>query len=165
MTTPLDIALGYIARGWSPIPVPTRAKGPVIEGWQNLRIDRDSAPRFFDGTAQNIGVLTGPASRDLVDVDLDTAEARKLAPAYLPATGSTFGRPGSPPSHWLYCAAGIRRLEYRDKETRELLLELRGAGHQTIFPGSVHECGEPIEWAEDGEPAAGCADDLKAAVG
>jgi hypothetical protein len=38
-----------------------------------------------------------------------------------------------------------------------MLLEVRigggDKGAQTVFPGSVHECGEPIDWEEDGEPS------------
>ena len=33
--TPLDIALSYLARGWSPIPLPFKSKIPVLEDWQN----------------------------------------------------------------------------------------------------------------------------------
>ena len=29
--TALDIALNYIKRGWAPVPVPYRQKGPVIK--------------------------------------------------------------------------------------------------------------------------------------
>src|SRR5687768_1338032 len=32
------------------------------------------------------------------------------------------------------------------------MVERRSTGVMTIFPGSVHERGEPIEWADDGEP-------------
>jgi hypothetical protein len=38
-----------------------------------------------------------------------------------------------------------------------MLLEVRigggDKGAQTVFPGSVHETGEPIDWEEDGEPS------------
>ena len=62
MTTPLEIALDYIARRWSPIPAPFRQKGPVLEGWEELEITPETAPRFFNGQPLNIGVKTGPRS-------------------------------------------------------------------------------------------------------
>lgn len=34
-----------------------------------------------------------------------------------------------------------------------MLLEYRANGHQTVFPGSVHESGERIDFVRDGEPA------------
>jgi hypothetical protein len=33
-----------------------------------------------------------------------------------------------------------------------MVVELRSTGAQTVFPGSVHPSGEPIEWDCDGEP-------------
>src|SRR5580704_10504155 len=60
--SPLDIALEYIDRGWSPVPVPHKSKGPTAKGWQNLRITEADAPQWFNGEAQNIGVLMGEAS-------------------------------------------------------------------------------------------------------
>ena len=34
-STPYSIAQGYLERGWVPVPVPYRKKGPTDEGWQN----------------------------------------------------------------------------------------------------------------------------------
>jgi hypothetical protein len=50
-----------------------------------------------------------------------------------------------------------------------MLVELRlgggGKAAQTIFPGSIHESGEPIEWVREGEPATvDCATLLAAAA-
>ena len=36
--TPLDVALGYIARRWAPIPIPYRKKKPILNEWKKLRI-------------------------------------------------------------------------------------------------------------------------------
>ena len=49
--TPLDIALGYAARGWCPIPIPDRQKGPKIKGWPGLRITDKNARDYFNGAA------------------------------------------------------------------------------------------------------------------
>jgi hypothetical protein len=35
-----------------------------------------------------------------------------------------------------------------------MLLELRSTGQQTVFPGSVHESGEPIDWTDEHSLAA-----------
>jgi predicted P-loop ATPase len=165
MSAPLDVARGYIARGWSLVPAPYREKGPVLEGWQALRVAAETAPEFFNGRRQNIGVLLGNPSGGLTDADLDTVEARALAHAYLPPTGSVYGRAGSPASHRLYVAPGIGRVLFTDPEDRELLLELRGDGHQSLLPGSTHPGGEPYAWDRDGEPAAVDAASLKTAAG
>lgn len=60
----LDIALDYIGKGWSPVPVPFKKKRPVIKGWEALRITAATAPRYFNGAAMNIGVILGEASHD-----------------------------------------------------------------------------------------------------
>jgi hypothetical protein len=71
MADTLKLAVEYIARGWAPVPVPYRQKGPVIPGWQQLRLTAQMAPSYFNGAQQNIGILMGPASDHLADVDLD----------------------------------------------------------------------------------------------
>lgn len=165
MNSPLSIALSYIQRGWNPVPVPFRSKGPVDRGWQGRIIDEASAPRFFNGNQQNIGVILGPTSNGLTDVDLDCAEASKLAPYLLPQTNAIFGRTSAPQSHWLYRTelGGTSEravIAFRDPTIRggkATLVELRVGGRssaQTVFPGSVHESGEPIEWSKTGNPAA-----------
>jgi hypothetical protein len=166
MATALDIALSYIARGWNPIPLPLRSKGKGLgAGWQHRVIDAESAPRFFNGQPQNIGVQLGPKSGGLTDVDLDCAEAIAIAPYFLPKTKAIFGRASKRASHWLYVTdlgaandAAVFAFDGPDKAAHERrLVELRigggDLGAQTVFPGSIHEEGEPIKWEENGEPA------------
>ena len=146
-------ALSYISRGWSPVPVPLKQKGPTVKGWQNLRLTAADAGRFFNGKAQNVGVILGQASGGLVDADLDCPEAIALSGYFLPPTEAVFGRESKPRSHRLYVAPLPKRIELIDPDNGECLLELRSTGSQTVFPGSVHPSGEPVEWEEDGDPA------------
>ena len=60
--TPLETALDYLGRGWSPIPIPHKSKRPIGDEWQNRRITRANAGQWFNGDTQNIGVLLGEAS-------------------------------------------------------------------------------------------------------
>lgn len=160
--TPLDIALGYIRRGWNPVPIPQRGKAPIGDGWQHRRIDESTAPRFFNGAPMNVGVQLGSASAGLTDVDLDCVKALALAPYLLPRTKAIFGRRSKPASHWLYVTnladtLGKGAVRHRDPVTKATLVELRVGGRdkgaQTVFPGSTHETGEPIEWEASGQPA------------
>src|SRR5438046_4488578 len=100
--TVLDIAIAYAGKGWSPLPLPHKQKRPVDLGWQNRVITKKDAGRYFDGKAMNIGVVLGPSSRGLTDVDLDCAEAIMIAPAVLPPTKAIFGRASARASHRLY---------------------------------------------------------------
>jgi Bifunctional DNA primase/polymerase, N-terminal len=51
--------LSTSGRGWAVVPVPHKSKGPTVTAWQNLRITEADAPRWFNGEAQNIGVMLG----------------------------------------------------------------------------------------------------------
>lgn len=176
MTTPLppanapalEWARYYRRRGWYPIPVPYRQKSPALEGWQTLRLEEADLSRYFDGQAQNVGVLLGEPSQQLVDIDLDAREAGMLAPVFLPPTECRFGRPGKPDSHWLYQPGAAGRTEkFLDATAKRktMLVEYRATGGQTIFPGSVHaDTGEHITWIRTGDPAAVEHDALRQAV-
>lgn len=150
----LDIALSYIARGIAVIPVPCASKNPGRTGWQNLRIDASTAHNHFNGQRQNVGGLMGAPSNNQVDVDLDAAEAVRLASRFLDPTEAVFGRPSKRQSHWIYIADPITETQkFKDPTDGQSIVELRSTGTQTLLPGSTHPSGEPIGWDEDGEPA------------
>jgi Bifunctional DNA primase/polymerase, N-terminal len=157
-------ALALRARRWAIIPLPHRSKNPGRNGWQHERWTADDLPHQFRGQC-NIGVLLGEPSEWLVDVDLDHPLAVELAPQFLPTTPCIFGRAGKQRSHWLYVANGAETYQRRFKSSKsEMIVELRSTGAQTVFPGSEHECGERIEWAQDGQPAVVDAAELRRAV-
>ena len=166
--TPLEHAQAYAARGWNPVPVPFRTKVPTDNGWQRRIIGPADVPRHFNGAPMNIGVIMGPTSGGLTDIDLDCPEAIDVAGYILPPTRAVFGRKSAPHSHWLYRTSIAATSEsathnFNDPEIADKsaahILEVRsgsrdGKGAQTVFPGSVHESGEPISWNEQGDPAA-----------
>ena len=163
---PQLIAKGYIGRDWAPIPIPYKSKVPVLDDWTNLRVTKENVAQFFNGEKQNVGVLLGEPSKNLIDIDLDCPEAVALAPIILPPTNAIFGRAGKPRSHFLYTVRNLicsKRFK-NPANTNETLVEQRSTGGQTVFPGSVHPSGEPIEWAIEGNPAEVPADELEAAV-
>lgn len=162
--TSLERARAYVARGWHVIPVPFQSKQPIITGWPSLRLDEKTLPEYFNWQLSNIGTLLGDPSGGLTDGDLDCAEAVRLAPRFLPTTHSIFGHARKRRSHWLYYADPIVPTEKFEDLDGAMLAELRSTGGQTVFPGSVHPSGEPIEWDEDGEVARGPGAALRQAV-
>jgi putative DNA primase/helicase len=150
MTTPLDVARAYLARGWRSVPVPYRTKTPVLPEWQNLRLGLNDLPNHFNGEPANISVLLGEPSGGLVDIDLDEPEALALADLILPATACVFGRASAPRSHREYTCA-IETEKFIDSDGA-MLVEIRSTG-VTVFPGSTHPSGEAVEFTEDGLPA------------
>lgn len=159
-----DSAKNYIQQGWRPLPVPYQEKGPRLKGWQNLHLEIDDLQKYFKDEPQNIGVLLGEPSRGLVDIDLDAIEAIKLADEFLPETGLVFGRASKPRSHRLYVTNPIPATRQFATNEGLMLVELRSTGAQTIFPPSVHACGERIEFAEKGTCMSVSAKELEEKV-
>jgi putative DNA primase/helicase len=134
----------YSEAGFCPIPVHPNDKLPINKGWPSLRIPFEQLGQYFFGD-RNVGVVLGDPSNGLVDVDLDSDEAIRLAPHLLPHTDCKFGRRSKPNSHWLYrvpVAPGTKR-----RNDADCIVEVRGTGGHTVFPGSTHHTGEPIEFS------------------
>ena len=160
--TPLEAAREYVRRGWNVVPVPFKQKRPVLKEWEQLRLGENDLGQYFDQPA-NIGLILGEPSGWLVDVDLDCSEARAIAANYLPATSAKSGRPGAPDSHWWYIAEGAKTVQHRDPVTKQMIVELRSTGGQTVVGPSIHPTGQQYQ-VLTGEPAVVSADDLAACV-
>jgi hypothetical protein len=149
----------YHRREWKTVPIVKGEKGPTFQGWPDFVADPADFPNLY-GNA-NVGLILGHRSGDVADIDLDCTEAIELAPIYLPATASVFGRPSKPRSHWLYISPGAIKETFPDpicEDRKNTLLELRsdgasGGGHQTLMPPSIAD-GEQRQWDCDGDPAA-----------
>ena len=90
----VDIARGYLRRGWCEIPVQFKSEKPNTPDRQHMRLREDDLEGVFSGKI-DIGVVLGPPSSGLT-------EAIAIAPFMLPRTGAIFGRHSAPASHWLY---------------------------------------------------------------
>jgi len=170
--TPLEAAIAWIQKGGSPAPVPHRSKRPVLQGWEQLEITIDLAPRYFNGTSQNIGVLLGDKYGS-ADVDCDCPEAIVAARELLPETGLIFGRQSKPFSNFFYRSdPPVRTVQFIDPLDHSTLVELRGSssdgsvGLQTVVPPSIHESGELVRFESgfEGTPANVDAEVLTSAV-
>jgi len=183
-------AFEYLNRGFQPVPIPFKQKGPTRSGWQKEHVTPIMVELVFPKDQMNIGVRLGPDSNGLIDIDLDSPEAIACAPYILPTTGAIFGRASNRISHWLYLCpelpemVGKASLPINDanfnstqnsdsgqsKTNKPLILELRcgggGRAAQTVFPPSVHPSGERVEWetGADGFPATVIATELLQAV-
>ena len=136
----------YASRGLAVVPIPVGQKNPVLSSWQRLRIEPEKVADYFNGNAQNIGILLGEPSGGVVEVDCDVQEAVSAAPYFLPKTARS-GRESSPESHWWYRSEGVRTQKFMNMDGRTLL-ELRSTGHQTLVAPSLHPEGDRYLWAE-----------------
>jgi hypothetical protein len=163
MSTALDFALDYVARGWPVIPIKLKTKAPRQEGWPSLALRDEAVVRRVFSSPRNVGVLLGGG---LCDVDLDCPEALAVAGYFVPPTGMMFGRPSKRMAHRIYVSdagslIGKATEAYYDPDAPKdagPLLELRVGGKtaaQTVFPPSIHPSGEPVtfEGGFDKEPA------------
>ena len=120
-------------------------KKPVQTDWLNNGQTFDAAHVL----GHNVGILSGKLS-GILDVDLDCTEAVALADAILPKPHAIFGR-GTPDSlHYLYRgnSFGPRKAFTSTDPNKDMLVELRGDGSQTMIPPSMHPNGEQLTWIE-----------------
>lgn len=150
-------AIQYLEeRSWLSIALILNDKKPPTNGWQNLRLDTpEKIKAHFNGKPQNIGILTGEPSNGLIDVDLDFPEAKHLAETFLPET-VTFGRKSKPRSHWEYQVEPIpatTKFQFcpPGSQNKQMVVEVRSTGCQTMVPPSVHPSEERITWDSNRE--------------
>jgi hypothetical protein len=153
-------------RGFGIVWLKPGEKRPKRRGWTT----KSQEPGDYR-PGDNLGLLTGAISGNLVILDLDSAEAFALADQFLPPTGMVEGRPGKPRSHRCYVvteippemvskakganAAGFvgpwkKKFQHRPKK---VILEFLGTGGHAVVPPSRHESGERRVWyGPDGQP-------------
>jgi putative DNA primase/helicase len=150
----LEAVLRYHNQGWAVTPIKDRSKRPFLTGWQTKKLTRPEVLEQFSGPPRNVGIVLGELSDGIVDLDLDRREAVSLAPHFLPKTNCMFGRPSNPRSHYLYRVSNPgARTPFEGAGNDGMLLEYRANGCVTVFPPSVHESGESIDFDRKGEPA------------
>jgi hypothetical protein len=149
----------YARRGYSIVPIPFGHKAPRVPGWPKLRISETQIPEHF-ANGENVGIILGQASGNLVDVDLDCPEALIAAPLFLPPTGMVHGRPSKLRSHHWYVTDAVLRPEKFCDLDGTCILELRSQGQQTVVPPSMHPSGEVLSWDANSDPLKVDADTL-----
>ena len=104
----------------------------------------------------NYNIYTGYSN--ICDVDLDCKEIRWLADEFLSPTGFEFGRESAPRSHRLYKVIDLTKKhtrtyhQFRDKETDNMLIELRAHEHYTMCMGKYDD-GEKVQYTGIAKPA------------
>jgi hypothetical protein len=143
-------------KGYKPVRLKPKSKAAYGNDWSkpNYQPPPDDKWQPDDG----VGCLTGPKNNGPIDIDLDCKEAIHFAPYFLPKTSAIFGRASKQRSHYLYNvdADEFDKVALLDPKlpNNNTIVEMRGdGGHQTVFPGSLHEgTGELINWAEGPDP-------------
>ncbi len=154
--SPTDFARAYVKLGWEPLVLPAKSKKSTRK-WRNPRTWSDNEIDREFGESSNVGVALGERSGGLIDIDFDCPEAAHFGRLLLSSL-PCFGRSSSPESHRVVISQlSKNRLAYQlprdiveaSGAARGMILEIRGNGHQTMFPPSVHPSGELVEWSDD----------------
>ena len=159
VTSTLDAARSYVARGWSVLPVgrPTASQlaspdDPASQGWKKPLVSwKDFQTRlptdaelvsWFKSGKNNIAIVTGAIS-GLSAIDLDGQDAIELA--------EKFGIPMNAPKvrtgkgFHIYCQyqAGQKNFQKRDDLKN---IDFRAEGGYILAPPSLHARGHNYEW-------------------
>ena len=153
-----EAAQDYIDRGFSVVPLNERSKSTNVHWGDTEFAAEDFLP------SNNIAVRTGGASR-IVDVDLDHDLCLEFL-SFLPPTGLSFGRESRPTSHLIYRVPNLEefRIERFDTTDNEIIVEIRGNGHLTMFPPSQHPSDGYLHYVGNGNPSEVAIDDLRDSV-
>lgn len=134
-----------------PVPLHHQSKASVVRDY--VAVDyQPPGDELWATHDYGVGCVTGPHLSGPVDIDLDCSEAVFFAERFLPPTPAVFGRQSKPKSHYIYRVdvPVFDKQAFFDPKAKSVIVEARGdGGHQTVFPGSLHETtGELIQWAQ-----------------
>jgi P4 family phage/plasmid primase-like protien len=144
----------YEEAGAKLVPVNRKTKKPVGDEWQSREHSLAEMNAWVEGGG-SVGIQLGEVSDWLATGDMDSAEAEKLAPLFLPPTLCA-GKGGSV-SHWFYRSPGCGFVRFADLDGEvimELLASNNGAGRQVVVEPSVHPDKGPYRWVGGFNPAA-----------
>ena len=148
----------YAGLGWFPTPGKPKSKKPLMgKGWNTLNLTgyEEIVEQFtkLGKNPYNLGLLVG---KQMVDIDLDSENSRKLAPFILPNTIKL--KKGKLITHYLYhLDEGLEPIATKqypvpteDLASKEMMCELRGIDSRgnyqyTLTSGSIHPSGIKIE--------------------
>lgn len=144
----------YFTFAWKPIRL-REDKRPRDEGWPESWVSEEEMLEWYEGGG-NVGIQVGKVSDWLCCVDLDSEEAMKLAPKFLPETLMAGKERETLPSHYIYRSEGADYLQITDgaEEILALKAAAEGQGHQFVVAPSAHVQKGSYKWIPSFNPAA-----------
>ena len=163
MTAMLDAAIAYRDNHhWVPLRLIGKSPDVMGSGWQKRTLT-DPVPEFEAG--DNIGILLGAPSDNLVRLDPDFETIKAVIDILFPEPTTIAGRKSSPRSTRLYSCEDTKskdfnlpnamkddqRLPLHDGKRSLKVYQILGNGKQTVVPPSIHpDSGEEIRWVTPG---------------
>jgi hypothetical protein len=147
---------------WVPLRLEGKSPDVMGKGWQKRTVG-DPLPKFKQG--DNIGILLGKPSGDIVRLDPDFSAIPAVTEILFPEPTLLSGRKSSPRSGRLYICNGLKsrdfqlpskglkddpRLPLHNGKPGLTVVQLLSTGKQHMAPPSLHpESGEEIVWEND----------------
>ena len=160
----------YAEAGMKLVRLSREKKSAVDKGWPTRTLLLDDAHAWVNG-GENIGIQCGEVSEWFCAADLDVAEARALAPYFLPDTLKAGKESEGVASHYAYISegAGYKKIAgIDDPEIVALKASNTGKGHYIVVEPSEHPTKGAYKW-EGGFDASKItrisSEDLEARVG
>lgn len=151
-----DIALGYLALGWSPIPVRPRAKRalvPWLEFQQRHPREAEIRDWFRRWPEAGVAIVTGEIS-GLVVLDVDPAHGgeeslQQLQARFGPLPATVEAETGGGGRHLYFRHPGG---VVRNRVGLAPGIDLRAEGGYVVAPPSLHPNGKPYAWRDGHDP-------------
>ncbi len=151
-----QVALDYLRRGWSVIPMRKRDKRPALQ-WQDFQSVRASEQKVHDWFRRwpedNVGIVTGAVS-GLVVLDVDLRHGgedslKKLEREHQPLPRTLESITGGGGRHVYFAHPGG---SVRNRVGIAPGIDLRGDGGCIVAPPSVHPSGNHYQWVKGRGP-------------
>jgi P4 family phage/plasmid primase-like protien len=135
------------------IPIPRGQKGPMIKGWQNIKLPQTEGADYQRALAQgNIGVLLGAPSEGLCAIDIDADGELEGFLALNPVLRETLITKGARGAQvWFEVEGNCPPLTKLKTDAGEDYGEWRGTGGQSVVHG-IHPTGVPYQRLNDAPP-------------
>lgn len=153
--TMLDYARDYVfKKGYSVIPLIPKTKDPMIKWkpFQERKPTEDELVEWFEGTNNNIGIVTGKISGlSVIDMDGKKAVDYMTTGHDLPMTPMV--KTGKDYGYHIYCLfnSALRNFQARNDLPD---IDMRSEGGYVVAPPSIHPNGKQYEWVSNPEALA-----------
>lgn len=138
----LEVALKYLALGWSVIPIQPKSKSPLLDWkkYQTVRATEAEVREWFKKyPTMNIGIVTGKIS-GIVVVDVDSPKGGRITLPGITTTATT----GSGGKHYIYTCPDEEIPNSASKVAK--YVDIRGEGGMIVVAPSVHPNGNEYVW-------------------
>lgn len=146
----VDLATRLSDLGYWVVPIPAGCKGPTVAGWQNLRLNSETIPDYF----QQSGMLVGILHNNVLALDIDVYD-EKLSNA-ITAEGlrrfpGALERVGQAPKSALFLRMEEPGFKAHntgkyEKDGKSAQVEVRSVSRQIVAYGRHPETKQPYRW-------------------